>query len=58
MTLSKETLLQAFTKAIQDYNRSNLQMFQRDADMYAVQLINQYNVDPEFLDDIYFGTNA
>ena len=35
MTFSKETLIQAFTKAVQDYSRSNLQMFQHEADMYA-----------------------
>ena len=52
------TLLQAFTKAVQDYHRSQLQMFQQDADRYAAQLINQHGVDPEFLDDIYFGVNA
>ena len=52
---STDTLLQAFTKAVQDYQRSQLQMFQQDADRYAAQLINQHGVDPEFLDDIYFG---
>ena len=57
MTFSKETLIQAFTKAVQDYSRSNLQMFQHEADMYAAQLINQHDVDPELLDDIYFGAN-
>ena len=49
-----ETLLQAFTKAVQDYHRSQLQMFQQDADNYASQLINQHGVDPEELDEIYF----
>lgn len=58
MTTTKDTLLQAFTKAAQDYRRSQLQMFQQDADRYAAQLINQHGVDPEFLDDIYFGANA
>ena len=58
MTLSKKALLEAFTKAVQDYSRSNLQMFQHDADRYAAQLINQHGVVPELLDDIYFGTDA
>ena len=52
----KDTLMQAFTKAVQDYHRSQLLMFQQDADRYAAQLINQHNVDPELLDDIYFGS--
>lgn len=55
---TKDTLIQAFTKAVQDYRRSQLQMFQQDADKCAAQLINQHGVDPEFLDDIYFGTSA
>ena len=55
---TKDTLIQAFTKAVQDYRRSQLQVFQQDADRYAAQLINQHHVDPEFLDDIYFGTAA
>ena len=55
---TKDTLIQAFTKAVQDYRRSQLQIFQQDADKYAAQLINQHGVDPEFLDDIYFGTAA
>jgi hypothetical protein len=55
---TKNTLIQAFTKAVQDYRRSQLQMFQQDADKYAAQLINQHGVDPELLDDIYFGISA
>ena len=50
-----DTLLNAFTKAVQDYHRSQLQMFQQDADEYAAKLINIHGVDPEQLDDIYFG---
>ena len=52
------TLLQAFTKACQDYSTSQLQMFQQDADEYAAQLINQHGIDPEQLDDIYFSFNG
>ncbi|UAW01048.1 hypothetical protein STIP28_6 [Synechococcus T7-like virus S-TIP28] len=55
MTTSTETLLNAFTKAVQDYHTSQLQMFQQDADEYAAQLINKHGIDPEQLDDIYFG---
>lgn len=58
MTTDKDTLLQAFTKAAQDYHRSQLQMFQEDADRYAALLINQHGVDPESLDDIYFGASS
>ena len=50
-----DTLLNAFTKAVQDYHRSQLQMFQQDADEYAAKLINIHGVDPEQLDDIYFS---
>ena len=50
-----DTLLQAFTKAVMDYHRSQLQMFQDDADEYAAKLINIHGIDPEVLDDIYFG---
>ena len=55
---TKDALIQAFTKACQDYSTSQLQMFQQDADKYAAQLINQHGVNPEFLDDIYFGVAA
>lgn len=58
MTTTKDALLQAFTKAAQDYRRNQFQVFQQDADRYAAQLINQHGVDPELLDDIYFGTTA
>ena len=52
---STDTLLNAFTKAVQNYKSSQLQMFQKDADEYAAKLINIHGVDPEKLDDIYFG---
>ena len=52
---STKSLLEAFTKAVQDYSTSQLQMFQQDADEYAAQLINKHGIDPEQLDDIYFG---
>lgn len=55
---TKDALIQAFTKAVQNYRRSQLQVFQRDADRYAAQLINQHSVDPELLDDIYFAISA
>ena len=55
MALSTDSLLDAFTKAVQNYHRSQLQMFQEDADIYAAALINKHGVDPERLDDIYFG---
>ena len=35
MALSTDLLLNAFTKAVQDYQRSQLRMFQEDADIYA-----------------------
>lgn len=52
-----DTLLQAFTKACQDYGTSQLQMFQEDVDEFAAQLINRHGIDPEQLDDIYFTYN-
>jgi len=52
-----DTLLQAFTKACQDYSTSQLQVFQQDADKYAAQLINKHGVNPEQLDDIWFAYN-
>ncbi|ABP87910.1 gp3 [Synechococcus phage Syn5] len=54
---STDRLLQAFTKACQDYSTSQLQMFQEDADEYAAKLINIHGIDPEQLDDIYFSFN-
>ena len=53
--MTKELLLDAFTKAVQDYSTSQLQMFQDDADIHAAALINKHGIDPELLDDIYFS---
>jgi hypothetical protein len=54
-TMEKTSALQAFTKAVHDYRTSQLQMFQKDADKIAAELINKHGVDPEQLDDIYFS---
>ena len=55
MTSPKDTLIEAFTKAVHDYHRSQLQMFQQDADEYAAKLINIHGVDPKQLDNIYYS---
>ena len=52
---SQDRLLQEFIRAVLNYKTSQLQMFQDDADEYAGQLINKYGIDPEILDDLYFG---
>ena len=50
--LTTELLLDAYTKAVEDYHTSQLQMFQEDANIYAAALINKHGVDPQQLDDI------
>ena len=52
---STKSLLEAFTKAVQDYSTTSLKMFQDDADDLASKLIIQHGINPEQLDDIYFG---
>ena len=48
-------LINAFTKAVNNYSSSSLRMFEEEADRLASQLINQHGVDPEQLDDIWFS---
>ena len=53
MTSSKDTLIKAFTKAAQDYHRSQLQMFDDDMMEYASKLIIKHGVSPQKLQAIY-----
>ena len=55
MTMPLDRLLEEFIRATLNYKSSQLQMFQQDADEYAAQLINKHGIDPEILDDLYFG---
>ena len=52
MTLSTESLLQAFRDSAHNYKRSQLGFYQEDIQVYGAALINKHGVSPELLDSI------
>ena len=54
---SQDRLLEEFIRATLNYKRSQLQMFQDDANEYAGQLINKFGIDPQILSDLHTGIN-